>query len=84
MAVMLLADARLAASIMRSCSNTEVWSLSSLTPCVWNDKDIVAAQGFVEADADFAVGEFADLRIGQLDAQVVGDLSRKFRMRTPC
>ena len=82
-AVMRLADARLAASIMISCSMIASLTDSPRGAVRLDDEDVGAPHDLVEAAVDLAVGELDEVRVPELDAEVVGDLLGQRRVRRP-
>ena len=72
---MRLADARLAASIMISCSMIEsLIERPSVPQWRLDDEHVGAADALAEAGADLAVGELDEVWVAELDAEVLGDL----------
>ena len=77
---MLLADARLAASIMMSCSITASFTGDAW---VWTMKTCAPRIDSSNATVDLAVGELAQVRLGELDAELVGDVLGERGMAPP-
>ena len=72
---MRLADARLAASIMINCSISESFTDRPGCPAVGlDDEDVGAPDRLLEPGVDLAVGEVDQVGLGQLDAEVAGDV----------
>ena len=65
---------------MISCSMIESFTeRPSIAVVGLQDEDVVAADALGEARPDLAVGELDDVRVPELDPEVLGDLRRRAR-----